>query len=428
MTLTPLRKFVPIALFLLGAPLAAEEVVPVPRSFTLGAQIRLRAEGIKNRDLRSDRDDSDAFALSRVRISLGFRIGDNLSALAEFQDSRTFGSEASTTSNEKNLDLRQGFLRIGNEASFLKLGRQPLTFGEQRLVGDFDWDNVGRVFDAAYGRYTFLPQRLAVEGFFAKVKESPAAPERDDTDFAGVVFKLTQKDTFLAEPYVFWLHAGERDALGNDRTTTTFGARLHGKAFSHLVWDAEGAFQTGSDLNLDRRAWAFAGYLRWEMGGVLNPSLAFEWSRATGDGNSNDGRSEEFDNLFPTNHLKYGFLDLLGLRNNQMLGLAAGIAGERPLPGAKPAPWSLRLIGRLLALEDERGAWKAASGVVLGRDASGASGKRVGTELDLVGVYPVMPGLAAHLQAGWFVPGAFAKAVRGPDDALGGAFYLVFTY
>ena len=53
---------------------------------------------------------------------------------------------------------------------------QPRRFeaGEriaQRLVGDFDWDNVGRVFDAAYGRYTFLPQRLAVEGFFAKVKE-----------------------------------------------------------------------------------------------------------------------------------------------------------------------------------------------------------------------------------------------------------------
>lgn len=114
MTLTPLRKIVPIALFLLGAPLAAEEVVPVPRSFTLGAQIRLRAEGIRNRDLRSDRDDSDAFALSRVRISLGFRIGENLLALAEFQDSRTFGSELSTTSTRPGPPGAAP--RIGNDA------------------------------------------------------------------------------------------------------------------------------------------------------------------------------------------------------------------------------------------------------------------------------------------------------------------------
>lgn len=50
---------------------------------------------------------------------------------------------------------------------------------------------------------TRCSQRVAVEGFFAKVKESAAAPERDDTDFAGVVLKVTEKDTFLAEPYVF---------------------------------------------------------------------------------------------------------------------------------------------------------------------------------------------------------------------------------
>jgi hypothetical protein len=130
----------------------------------------------------------------------------------------------------------------------------------------------------------------------------------------------------------------------------------------------------------------------------------------------------------PTNHLKYRFLDLLGLRSNQMLGLAARIAGSA-LPGAKPAPWSLHLIGRLLALEDRAGCLEGGF-----RSRSQAGMRQAPQEaasapkLDVVGVYPVMPGLAAHLQARWFVPGAFAKAVRGPDDALGGAFFLVFNY
>src|SRR6185436_14239569 len=54
------------------------------------------------------------------------------------------------------IDLHQAFITIGNHKEFplsLKLGRQELSYGEERLVGAFGWNNIGRVFDAAKVRW-----------------------------------------------------------------------------------------------------------------------------------------------------------------------------------------------------------------------------------------------------------------------------------
>src|SRR6185437_15250305 len=48
--------------------------------------------------------------------------------------------------------LRQAYVTVGNSSEFplsLKIGRQELAFGEERLVGSFNWNNIGRTFDAA---------------------------------------------------------------------------------------------------------------------------------------------------------------------------------------------------------------------------------------------------------------------------------------
>ena len=45
---------------------------------------------------------------------------------------------------------------VGNHKEFplsLKVGRQELSYGDERLVGAFDWNNIGRVFDAAKLRW-----------------------------------------------------------------------------------------------------------------------------------------------------------------------------------------------------------------------------------------------------------------------------------
>lgn len=401
-------------------PTSTPALTPAAKSFEIGAQIRLRGDAFQNLDLSGARDDRDAYALSRVRLSATLRRGESLSAFVELQDARVFGGETSTVSNEKNVDLHQGWLKVGGEKRFVRLGRQELAYGEQRLVGTFDWDNVGRAFDGVLGRAPFFGGKLSVDAFAAKVKESPAAPERNDVDFGGLYATWKLGDAVGLDGYVLVLRNGERNAAGDDRVTDTFGVRAFGKS-GGFSYDLEGAYQVGHDFANDRRAWAFAGWARYGLGGPLAPTFGFEWSRATGDGKPSDGKAKEFDNLFPTNHLKYGFLDLLGLRNNRMLGLSAQLSGSK-------VKWTARVVGRLLAVDDPAGAWKSAGGVVLGQDPTGTSGRRIGSEVDVILSAPLLPGLVGHVQAGWLAPGGFAKKVRGGDDAYGGAAYLVFTF
>lgn len=423
--MTP-RTLVLLALAVAPCAIAQEKPAAPPpppaaaKSFDLGVQIRLRGDATRDLDLAEESDDRDAWVLSRVRLFGTFRRGERLAAHVELQDSRSFGSEASATSNERNVDLHQGWLRIGDEKEFLRLGRQEITFGEQRLVGSFDWDNVGRAFDGALGRISFRGVPVVVDAFWAKVKESSGPPERNDVDFSGVHATWKAIRGVDLDTYVFVLRSGARDAAGDDRLVTTIGARGHG-SYGRLVWDAEGAFQSGHEFALDRRAWAVAGWVRYELPLRLKPSIGLEASKATGDGDPLDGRFEEFDNLFPTNHLKYGYLDLTGWRNQRVFSLSAGVAGE-------DVKWTARLYGRALALDDPAGAWKAAGGAVLGRDATGSSGRSIGTEVDFVGTCPILPGLTGQIQAGWFRPGGFAKAVRGDDDALGASASLLFVF
>lgn len=64
---------------------------------------------------------------------------------------------------------------------------------------------------------------------------------------------------------------------------------------------------------------ALAAQAPYHFGDNVNPEIGFEYDCATDGGNCTDGRSKGFHNLFPTNHLLYGYADYLGWRNMQDL-------------------------------------------------------------------------------------------------------------
>jgi hypothetical protein len=55
------------------------------------------------------------------------------------------------------------------------------------------------------------------------------------------------------------------------------------------------------------------GYTAAEL--PWKPRFGLEYNYASGDGNPTDNKSESFQNLFPSNHEKYGFMDEFGWRN-----------------------------------------------------------------------------------------------------------------
>src|SRR5258708_4844218 len=146
-----------------------------------GGNIRLRYEikegiaiqGVANSlDFRArGADVNNEYLLSRVRFHAGFA-DDWWSAYVEGRSSLALDDERFAYANNPavagsvkrqgdgpesdNLDLQQAFVTLGNLKELplsLKVGRQELSYGEERLVGAYGWNNIGRVFDAAKVRW-----------------------------------------------------------------------------------------------------------------------------------------------------------------------------------------------------------------------------------------------------------------------------------
>ena len=62
----------------------------------------------------------------------------------------------------------------------------------------------------------------------------------------------------------------------------------------------------------------------------MKPRVGLEYSYASGDGNAADNKQGAFQNLFPTNHLHYGYMDAFSWSNihNIALHLSAKPTGK----------------------------------------------------------------------------------------------------
>ncbi len=237
------------------------------------------------------------------------------------------------------IDLHQAFFTLGNHKEFpisAKIGRQELSYGEERLVGAFGWNNIGRVFDAAKVRWQ--NEWFGADLFVSRVviPEDRQFNVANDYDwFSGVYATSAKVQKHLLEVYFFARNASPQAIAAEPspqfpqpsaRDIYTFGARFKSKPGEIGNWDytLESAGQFGNFQDrrlagmprLDHQAWmaiAQAGYTFTEAWG--KPRVGLEYAFASGDRDASDGDHETFENLFPTNHKFYGYMDFVSLQN-----------------------------------------------------------------------------------------------------------------
>lgn len=132
-----------------------KETRKAPPRFEGKVELRWRFEFRDNADLQPA-NDFDQFLAQRIRAHLRVQIHPHLSAYVQGQDVWLFGAESDTIIHNLGTNLHQAYLDWtpgGSEHWELRAGRQELIYGEERLLGAFGWDNVGRSFDAARLRY-----------------------------------------------------------------------------------------------------------------------------------------------------------------------------------------------------------------------------------------------------------------------------------
>ena len=390
----------------------------LPAWLKLGAEIRGRAEA--NTGIRFAPGNDDSYYLHRLRLNATIEPQRWLRFVIQAQDSQAPGYSQKPVPDTvvNTLDLRQGYLELGlaDKGRWgLRLGRQELIFGEERLVGASNWGNVGRTFDAA--RLTYRRPGARLDWFAAAV----AAPVNGRFDrprlYNGFYGFYSSFDRLIrdgaVEPYFLWK---TNSRLREDIYTA--GARALGKLPRRVDYNLEMAFETGHSAQEDVRAWA--GH--WALGYTLPrpqgpPRLVLEYNYASGDGDPRDGRRGTFDQLFPTNHSKYGTADRIGWRN--IHDLMGGIEWK---PTRK---WKWNLDYHWFWLASRQDALYTEAGAVFTINPK-ASASRVGQEVDLQAAYQ----FSERLQLG----GGYAHLFAGPylkQSAKGSSAsypYLMWSY
>lgn len=392
---------------------------------------RLRFEARENNFDFNDGADAltdDSWLLQRVRFGALFAPVPWLKFYAQGQDSREFFSDRpdipgqlGAEGNDK-VDLRQAWIEIGDaKSSFpltLKAGRQVLSYGDERLVGSFDWNNVGRTFDAAKLSYT--GSNWSLDAFGASVVNVYADDlnESDLTNgtgrdqfFGGLYFTTKALEVQTTDLYAFYL--GEDSVEGNTGFVTlgtrfkSTAGKLHG-----FDYDFEGTVQSGDLKGKDLTAAAVhAGTGYTFANAPWKPRLGIEYNFASGDGDPSDGDAETFQNLFPTNHKFYGYADFFSWQNIHNPAVQLKVSPAKTL--------TLQADYHLFWLAETADGWYRANGVTKVRPAPKGSSpdSYAGSELDFTVTWKPCKNLA--LQAGYshFFTGDYAKASGPADDA-----------
>ncbi|MEO6833341.1 MAG: alginate export family protein [Chitinophagaceae bacterium] len=134
----------------------AQETIPTQEEkldFTI--QLRPRAEfrnGLFTPILENQT--AAGFVAQRSRLGLKYAKGTKVSVGLQLQMVNTWGNEPQVQATGNSVSLFQAWVQFQLMPHLdLKLGRQVLSYDDERILGELDWNNAGRKHDAALLRY-----------------------------------------------------------------------------------------------------------------------------------------------------------------------------------------------------------------------------------------------------------------------------------
>jgi hypothetical protein len=389
----------------------------LPKWLFIGGQYRNRLEAPRGIGYSQT---NDVYLLDRLRLRVIVQPKPWLSFHGEVQDARIFFNHHIANANpfEDSWTLWEGYAQVGSSKTGwvdALAGRQALLFGDERVIGPSNWVNVGRTFDVA--RVNIHQPDFEVSIFASSVVPGDNSdlhnilPGNNLYGVYGSFQNIVPKATF--EPYVLWRVAPSSTALPETLgrghlNEVTIGLHWKGMLPANFDYDTEFDGQTGSLGPSSIRAWAgFAGAGKVFGDVAATPRIFVEGNYASGTKNPAGRVWNTFDQLYPSNHDKFGFADQVGRRN-----LVQFRAGVEESPTKK---WKLKeaFEGYWLATSSDN--LYASSGAIAVLAHPGAS-PHIGNELDLVAEYQLDRGLNFGFGYARLFAGQFLKTRTGGSD------------
>src|SRR5258705_6922365 len=292
----------------------------LPSWLHIGGEYRNRLEGPLGIGYQRT---NDFYVLDRLRVNVAIQPTDWLKFYGEVQDSRIFFNHHIANANpfEDRWTLWQGYIRVGSSTSGWAdalAGRQVLLFGDERVIGPSNWLNVGRTFDVARVDLHHPGYEVAIFGSSVVPGSNTflhrAIPGNNFYGIYGSFKNIIPRASF--EPYVLWRLApgnfGLSETVGRGHLDeVTIGLHVKGTLPAKLDYDAEFDGQKGSLGASSIGAWSgYAGVGKTFPNVAAAPRVFVQGNYASGTKNPAARDWNTFDQLYPSNHDKFGFTDL----------------------------------------------------------------------------------------------------------------------
>ncbi len=322
------KSYFALLLFVLAIKGKAQEI-------SIDADIRPRFEYLNGfGSLIPDGIDAGIFVQQRSRLKFGYT-QEKFSAYISVQDVSVWGDtpQIAAADNNNSFSLAQAWIdfKFGNGWS-TKLGRQALSYDDQRIFGGLDWAMQGRFHDAALLKYTkdgfkfdlgvaFNQNGISTQTTLFNPNNGGNA--RAVFDYKGMIYAWLHKDWEKFSASVLLTNNSYQNLDATDGQTPidgnvnrqTFGTHLIAKPFKGFAIAANLYGQTGEFTeDVDLSAYNALLEISYKPGKTLF-GLGFETLSGDDNGGS-DGTIESFFPIFGTNHKFNGYMDYFYVGNH----------------------------------------------------------------------------------------------------------------
>ena len=410
--------------------------IPVgPFTIDFGGQARARYEYDGGFTLMGyEPGGRDQLLLERVRLDLAARFKEGPRLFLQLQDAHALLTRfkdsdfPASSPIQDTLDIRQLYAEwqhIGGTAIGFRIGRQQISYGDQRVFGPGSWGNTGRyAWDAAM-------VKIDTRGFWVDAwvgdyltYKSDVWPDRDVKHFLTFAAYAHIKELPFRLDLFYVL---KRDTSGTivgesgvgNLLSRTVGFQAEGHAFDLLDAEATFAGQFGRSAGDEIRAFGASIKLGITLPAASKPRLGVQYTWGSGDRDPQDGIQGTFDGVYGGRDIYfYGYLNLFFWANIRDAEVDFSLEPGHGL--------SLNAEYHHFDLDQAADAWYTTGLKAYRRDPTGRSGTTLGDELDVRATWTLWSHLELTGGYGRFFPGSYVK-VTGPAAAANW-FFLQTAY
>ena len=375
---------------------------------------------------------SDDFDLLRARVYTDLWYQDLFRFYVEVITATTKNQDlAPLKTDEDHFDFLNLFIglkvaEVAGGPAYLRIGRQELLFGSERLITPLEWANTRQTFQGA--RLLWSNDSFDFDAWWVQ----PVIP--NNTGFSSVDDKQEFYGTWLTyhpdkKQWVdfYWLYLSDNDqttSMGITQAPTsvhTLGMRYTGEK-NNFLWDFEPDLQVGERGSQSILAGAVSTGVGYNWPDFpMNPTIWAYYDWASGDHDPGHGDYSTFNQLFGFGHYYLGFMDLIGRENIRDWNVQIYLY---------PTKWiSFNLQYHILNLDSARDALYGPSGSPERVNLNGAAGGDVGQELTFITNFHLGP--HSDVLVGWskMYEGTFLNdtAKSGQANIATEMFYFMYN-